>query len=82
MLGVENIEKAQLLTQAADYTRQLQVSLMPRRCGSLECSAQCPELAPPSVMQWCRMMQQEHCHEIHSFLTLINKKVYLTSMLQ
>lgn len=26
LLGVENIEKATLLTQAADYTRQLQVS--------------------------------------------------------
>ena len=29
LLGVENIEKAQLLMQAADYTRQLQVRLHP-----------------------------------------------------
>ena len=28
LLGVENIEKAQLLMQAADYTRQLQVSCL------------------------------------------------------
>ncbi|CAL8471745.1 g11287 [Coccomyxa elongata] len=49
LLGVENIEKATLLTQAADYTRQLQAAM--RQLLELQGPAKLPE-----DMQWAIRM--------------------------